>query len=86
MSEGVWRTPDDFSSSVSSMSEADFSRSADLDILTSPSLNLPDLAGTLSVATTLSASLATNTILGANPSLTSASSIGNHLLYVYLSW
>ncbi|XP_057176158.1 SRC kinase signaling inhibitor 1-like isoform X1 [Triplophysa rosa] len=76
VSEGVWRTPDGFSSSVSSMSEADFSRSSDLDILTSPSLNLPDLAGTLSVATTLSASLGTNTTLGANPGLTSASSIG----------
>ncbi|XP_056594443.1 SRC kinase signaling inhibitor 1-like isoform X1 [Triplophysa dalaica] len=76
VSEGVWRTPDDFSSSVSSMREADFSRCSDLDILTSPSLNLPDLAGTLSVATTLSACLGTNTTLGANPSLTSASIIG----------
>lgn len=81
MSEGVWRTPDDFSSSVSNMSEVDFSRSSDLDILTSPSL-MPDLAGTLSVATTLSASLGTNTTLGANPSLTSASSVGNHLIYI----
>ncbi|XP_055038144.2 SRC kinase signaling inhibitor 1 isoform X3 [Misgurnus anguillicaudatus] len=67
VSEGVWRTPDDFSSSVSSMSETDFSRSSDLDILTSPSLNLPD---TLSISTALSASL------GNNPSLTSASSFG----------
>ncbi|RXN02620.1 SRC kinase signaling inhibitor 1-like protein [Labeo rohita] len=73
VSEGVWRTPDDFSSSVSSASDADFSRSSDLDILTSPSLNLPDLGGTLSGTATLSASLGTNT---ANPGLTSASSIG----------
>ncbi|XP_016146865.1 SRC kinase signaling inhibitor 1-like [Sinocyclocheilus grahami] len=72
-SEGVWRTPDDFSSSVSSASDADFSRSSDLDILTSPSLNLPDLGGTLSGTATLSASLGTNTT---HPGLTSASSIG----------
>uniref|UniRef100_A0A9J7ZHS2 SRC kinase signaling inhibitor 1-like n=1 Tax=Cyprinus carpio carpio TaxID=630221 RepID=A0A9J7ZHS2_CYPCA len=73
VSEGVWRTPDDFSSSVSSASDADFSRSSDLDILNSPSLNLPDLGGTLSATATLSASLGTNTT---NPGLTSASSIG----------
>ncbi|XP_048029934.1 SRC kinase signaling inhibitor 1 isoform X4 [Megalobrama amblycephala] len=73
VSEGVWRTPDDFSSSVSSASDADFSRSSDLDILTSPSLNLPDLGGTLSGTSTLSSSLGTNTT---NPGLTSASSIG----------
>ncbi|XP_059381091.1 SRC kinase signaling inhibitor 1-like isoform X1 [Carassius carassius] len=73
VSEGVWRTPDDFSSSVSSASDADFSRSSDLDILNSPSLNLPDLGGTLSATATLSASMGTNTT---NPGLTSASSIG----------
>uniref|UniRef100_A0A8C2JTE9 SRC kinase signaling inhibitor 1 n=1 Tax=Cyprinus carpio TaxID=7962 RepID=A0A8C2JTE9_CYPCA len=73
VSEGVWRTPDDFSSSVSSASDGDFSRSSDLDILNSPSLNLPDLGGTLSATATLSASLGTNTT---NPGLTSASSIG----------
>uniref|UniRef100_A0A8C2BAL3 SRC kinase signaling inhibitor 1 n=1 Tax=Cyprinus carpio TaxID=7962 RepID=A0A8C2BAL3_CYPCA len=73
VSEGVWRTPDDFSSSVSSASDPDYSRSSDLDILTSPSLNLPDLGGTLLGTATLSASLGTNT---SNPGLTSASSIG----------
>ncbi|XP_073686719.1 SRC kinase signaling inhibitor 1 [Garra rufa] len=73
VSEGVWRTPDDFSSSVSSASDADFSRSSDLDILSSPSLNLPDLGGSLSGTASLSASLGTNT---ANHGLTSASSIG----------
>ncbi|KAF4095619.1 hypothetical protein G5714_023222 [Onychostoma macrolepis] len=73
VSEGVWRTPEDFSSSVSSASDADFSRSSDLDILNSPSLNLPDLGGTLSATATLSASLGTHTT---NPGLTSASSIG----------
>ncbi|XP_073796637.1 uncharacterized protein isoform X5 [Danio rerio] len=73
VSEGVWRTPDDFSSSVSSSSDVDFSRSSDLDILTSPSLNLPDIAGALSGTATLSSSLGTNT---ANPALTSTSSIG----------
>ncbi|XP_067291415.1 SRC kinase signaling inhibitor 1 isoform X2 [Pseudorasbora parva] len=73
ISEGVWRTPDDFSSSVSSASDADFSRSSDLDLLTSPSLNLADLGGTLSGTGTLSSSMGTNTT---NPGLTSASSIG----------
>ncbi|XP_051969539.1 SRC kinase signaling inhibitor 1-like isoform X1 [Xyrauchen texanus] len=68
VSEGVWRTPDDFSSSVSSSSDVDFSRSSDLDILNSPSLNLPDLGGTLSGTATLSVSLGTNTTLGTNPS------------------
>uniref|UniRef100_A0A8C2B7Q3 SRC kinase signaling inhibitor 1 n=1 Tax=Cyprinus carpio TaxID=7962 RepID=A0A8C2B7Q3_CYPCA len=67
VSEGVWRTPDDFSSSVSSASDPDYSRSSDLDILTSPSLNLPDLGGTLLGTATLSASLGTNT---SNPGLT----------------
>ncbi|XP_059391227.1 SRC kinase signaling inhibitor 1-like isoform X3 [Carassius carassius] len=73
VSEGVWRTPDDFSSSVSSASDTDFSRSSDLDILASPSLNLSDLGCTLLGTATLSASLGTNT---SNPGLTSASSIG----------
>ncbi|XP_052398064.1 SRC kinase signaling inhibitor 1-like isoform X2 [Carassius gibelio] len=73
VSEGVWRTPDDFSSSVSSASDTDFSRSSDLDILASPSLNLPDLGCTLLGTGTLSSSLGTNT---SNPGLTSASSIG----------
>ncbi|XP_026114242.1 SRC kinase signaling inhibitor 1 isoform X3 [Carassius auratus] len=73
VSEGVWRTPDDFSSSVSSASDTDFSRSSDLDILASPSLNLPDLGCTLLGTGTLSASLGTNT---SNPGLTSASSLG----------
>lgn len=79
VSEGVWRTPDDFSSSVSSASDADFSRSSDLDLLNSPSLNLPDLGCTLSGTATLTASMGTNTT---NPGLTSASSIGKHQLYI----
>ncbi|XP_051970787.1 SRC kinase signaling inhibitor 1-like [Xyrauchen texanus] len=70
VSEGIWRTPDDFSSSVSSSSDVDFCRSSDLDILNSPSLNLPDLGGTLLGTGTFSASL------GTHPNLTSASSIG----------
>ncbi|XP_056105360.1 SRC kinase signaling inhibitor 1 isoform X1 [Rhinichthys klamathensis goyatoka] len=77
VSEGVWRTPDDFSSSVSSASDADFSRSSDLDLLNSPSLNLPDLGCTLSGTATLTASMGTNT---SNPGLTSASSIGTSSL------
>uniref|UniRef100_A0A3B4DYR5 Actin interacting protein 3-like C-terminal domain-containing protein n=1 Tax=Pygocentrus nattereri TaxID=42514 RepID=A0A3B4DYR5_PYGNA len=59
VSEGMWKTPEDFSSSVSSSSDADFAKSCDLDILTGPSLSsLPDLAATLSGTGSLSASLA----------------------------
>lgn len=79
LSEGVWRTPEDFSSSVSSASDAGFSRSSDLDILNSPSLNLHDLGGTFLATATLSASLGTNTM---NSGLTSASSIGKHQFYI----
>ncbi len=78
VSEGVWRTPEDFSSSVSSASDAEF-RSSDLDILNSPSLNLHDLGGTFLATDTFSASLGNNTT---NSGLTSASSIGKHQFYI----
>lgn len=57
VSEGLWKTPEDFSSS----SDIDFTKSCDLDILTSPSLtSLPDFTGTLTGTTGLSGSLMTN--------------------------
>ncbi|XP_017556236.1 SRC kinase signaling inhibitor 1 isoform X1 [Pygocentrus nattereri] len=77
VSEGMWKTPEDFSSSVSSSSDADFAKSCDLDILTGPSLSsLPDLAATLSGTGSLSASLATSANLGTSPSITNTASIG----------
>ncbi|XP_072536217.1 SRC kinase signaling inhibitor 1 isoform X2 [Salminus brasiliensis] len=77
VSEGMWKTPEDFSSSVSSSSDVDFAKSCDLDILTSPSLSsLPDLAATLSGTSSLSASLATSANLGTSPNLTNTASIG----------
>lgn len=57
VSEGLWKTPEDFSNS----SDVDFTKSCDLDILTSPSLtSLPDFTGTLTSTTGLSVSLTTN--------------------------
>ncbi|TRY93912.1 hypothetical protein DNTS_035523 [Danionella cerebrum] len=73
VSEGVWRTPEDFSGSLSSSSEADFSRSSDLDLLNSPSLNLSELGGSLSTTVSLSGSLGTS---AGNPALTSACTLG----------
>lgn len=57
VSEGLWKTPEDYSS----CSDVDFTKSCDLDILTSPSLtSLPDFTGTLTGTTGLSGSLTTN--------------------------
>lgn len=57
VSEGLWKTAEDFSSS----SDVDFANSCDLDILTSPSLtSLPDFTGTLTCTTGLSGSMTTN--------------------------
>ncbi|KAK3550687.1 hypothetical protein QTP70_002394 [Hemibagrus guttatus] len=73
VSEGLWKTPEDFSSS----SDVDFTKSCDLDILTSPSLtSLPDFTGTLT------GSLTTNSAnIGSGASLSSAlgTSLGSSL-------
>ncbi|XP_066538756.1 SRC kinase signaling inhibitor 1 isoform X2 [Hoplias malabaricus] len=77
VSEGMWKTPEDFSSSMSGSSDADFAKSCDLDILTSPSLSsLPDLTATLSGVGCLSTSLATSANLGTSATLTNTASIG----------
>ncbi|XP_046702531.1 SRC kinase signaling inhibitor 1 isoform X3 [Silurus meridionalis] len=70
VSEGLWKTPEDFDSSL----DVDFTKSCDLDILTSPSLtSLPDFTGTLTGTTILSGSLTTNSAsLGSGASLSCA--------------
>ncbi|KAI5624181.1 SRC kinase signaling inhibitor 1 isoform X2, partial [Silurus asotus] len=74
VSEGLWKTPEDFDSSL----DVDFTKSCDLDILTSPSLtSLPDFTGTLTGTTILSGSLTTNSaslafFLGSGASLSCA--------------
>ncbi|XP_049336222.1 SRC kinase signaling inhibitor 1 isoform X2 [Astyanax mexicanus] len=77
VSEGMWKTPEDFSSSLSSSSDVDFAKSCDLDILTSPSLSsLPELAASLSGTSSLSTSLPTSANQGTSPNLTTTASIG----------
>ncbi|XP_047667233.1 SRC kinase signaling inhibitor 1 isoform X6 [Tachysurus fulvidraco] len=70
VSEGLWKTPEDFSS----CSDIDFTKSCDLDILTSPSLtSLPDFTGNLTSSSGLSGSLTTNSAnIGSGASLSSA--------------
>ncbi|KAK2855408.1 hypothetical protein Q7C36_007277 [Tachysurus vachellii] len=70
VSEGLWKTPEDFSS----CSDIDFTKSCDLDILTSPSLtSLPDFTGNLTSSSGLSGSLTTNSAnIGSGSSLSSA--------------
>ncbi|MCI4374289.1 hypothetical protein PGIGA_G00004430 [Pangasianodon gigas] len=79
VSEGLWKTPEDISCS----SDIDFTKSCDLDILTSPSLtSLPDFTGTLTGTTSLSGSLTTNSAsIGSGASLSSAlgTSLGSSL-------
>ncbi|MCJ8728425.1 hypothetical protein PDJAM_G00004200 [Pangasius djambal] len=79
VSEGLWKTPEDISSS----SDIDFTKSCDLDILSSPSLtSLPDFTGTLTGTTSLSGSLTTNSAsIGSGASLSSAlgTSLGSSL-------
>ncbi|TSL82546.1 SRC kinase signaling inhibitor 1 [Bagarius yarrelli] len=74
VSEGLWKTPEDFSSS----SDVDFTKSCDLDILNSPSLtNLSDFTGTLTTSTCLSSSLTSNSAnIGSGASLSSALGTG----------
>uniref|UniRef100_W5LK70 SRC kinase signaling inhibitor 1 n=1 Tax=Astyanax mexicanus TaxID=7994 RepID=W5LK70_ASTMX len=83
VSEGMWKTPEDFSSSLSSSSDVDFAKSCDLDILTSPSLSsLPELAASLSGATaSLSSALGSSlgSALGGAASLTGTTTLGSWL-------
>ncbi|XP_076826460.1 LOW QUALITY PROTEIN: SRC kinase signaling inhibitor 1 [Brachyhypopomus gauderio] len=70
VSEGMWKRPEDFGSSVSS--DADFMKACDLDILGSPSMSsLPEMAASLPGTAAFSASL------GGGSSLTSTTSIGS---------
>ncbi|XP_062848777.1 SRC kinase signaling inhibitor 1 isoform X3 [Trichomycterus rosablanca] len=74
VSEGLWKTPEDYSSS----SDSDFAKSCDMDILTSPSLSsIPDLTAALTGTASLSSSLHSSVNLGTNPSLTSSARIGS---------
>ncbi|XP_053349511.1 SRC kinase signaling inhibitor 1 isoform X1 [Clarias gariepinus] len=79
VSEGLWKTPEDFST----CSDVDFTKSCDLDILTSPSLaSIPDFAGTLTGTAGLSGTLTTNSVsIGSGASLSSAlgTSLGSSL-------
>ncbi|XP_053532239.1 SRC kinase signaling inhibitor 1 isoform X2 [Ictalurus punctatus] len=76
VSEGLWKTPEDFSS----CSDVDFTKSCDLDILTSPSLtSLPDFTGTLTGTSGLSGSLTSNSasiVSGAGLSSALGTSLG----------
>lgn len=57
VSEGLWKTPEDFSN----CSDIDFTKSCDLDILSSPTLtSLLDFTGNLTGSSGLSGSLTTN--------------------------
>ncbi|XP_035386715.1 SRC kinase signaling inhibitor 1 isoform X3 [Electrophorus electricus] len=76
VSEGIWKRPEDFSSSVSS--DTDFVKGCDLDILTSPSLSsMHELASALPGTAAFSASLGSSANLGSNSTLTNTASIGS---------
>ncbi|GAA6108582.1 SRC kinase signaling inhibitor 1 isoform X2 [Tachysurus ichikawai] len=70
VSEGLWKTPEDFSN----CSDIDFTKSCDLDILSSPTLtSLLDFTGNLTGSSGLSGSLTTNSAnIGSGASLSSA--------------